>query len=164
MLEKEKIVENFLSAIQKLNIEKFGNIFQIDKQTISLKDTIFRYDINAENQLVIADNFGNELLKLQSNFSESDLEIFLENVQNDRLYFYYKPETERITIEEGKRSGQPCIRGMRFTVGDVLDYLGSGMTFDEILYDFPELEREDIVASLNFAIYLIKKTYAPQTL
>jgi uncharacterized protein (DUF433 family) len=58
---------------------------------------------------------------------------------------------ERITIEPGKRGGKPCIRGMRITVGDVLDYLASGMTEDEILRDFPYLEREDIRAVLAFA-------------
>ena len=58
---------------------------------------------------------------------------------------------DRITIEPGKRSGKPCIRGMRITVYDVLDYLASGMTEDEILRDFPELEREDIRACLAFA-------------
>ena len=58
---------------------------------------------------------------------------------------------ERITIEPGKRSGKPCIRGMRITVGDVLDYLASGMTEDEILADFPDLERDDIRAALAFA-------------
>lgn len=58
---------------------------------------------------------------------------------------------ERITIEPGKRSGKPCIRGLRITVYDVLGYLASGMTYDEVLADFPELEREDILACLGFA-------------
>ena len=58
---------------------------------------------------------------------------------------------DRITIEPGKRGGKPCIRGMRITVSDVLEYLASGMTEDEILRDFPDLEREDIRASLAFA-------------
>ncbi len=58
---------------------------------------------------------------------------------------------DRITIEPGKRGGKPCIRGMRITVYDVLDYLASGMTMDAILTDFPELEREDIHAVLAFA-------------
>ena len=56
-----------------------------------------------------------------------------------------------ITIEPGKRSGKPCIRGMRITVYDVLEYLAGGMTEDEILADFPELERDDIRACLAFA-------------
>jgi uncharacterized protein (DUF433 family) len=60
-------------------------------------------------------------------------------------------DTNRITIEPGKRSGKPCIRGLRITVSDVLEYLASGMTEQEILEDFPELESEDIRACLVFA-------------
>ena len=56
-----------------------------------------------------------------------------------------------ITIEPGKRSGKPCIRGMRMTVYDVLEYLASGMTEAEILSDFPALTSEDIRACLAFA-------------
>ncbi len=56
-----------------------------------------------------------------------------------------------ITIEAGKRSGKPCIRGLRITVYDVLEYLASGMSEDEILNDFPDLTRSDIQACLKFA-------------
>ena len=56
-----------------------------------------------------------------------------------------------ITIEPGKMGGKPCIRGMRITVYDVLDYLASGMSEEEILQDFPDLTREDIRACLAFA-------------
>ncbi len=56
-----------------------------------------------------------------------------------------------ITIEPGKRGGKPCIRGMRITVYDVLDYLASGMSQEEILSDFPYLTKEDILASLAYA-------------
>lgn len=56
-----------------------------------------------------------------------------------------------ITIEPGKRSGKPCIRGMRITVIDVLEYLAGGMTPEEIVEDFPELTQEDIRACLAFA-------------
>jgi uncharacterized protein (DUF433 family) len=56
-----------------------------------------------------------------------------------------------ITIESGKRSGKPCVRGLRITVSDVLDYLASGMDAEEILRDFPELTAEDIRACLAFA-------------
>jgi uncharacterized protein (DUF433 family) len=59
--------------------------------------------------------------------------------------------TQIITLEPGKRSGKPCIRGLRITVADVLGYLASGMTHDEILRDFPYLTREDILATLAFA-------------
>lgn len=56
-----------------------------------------------------------------------------------------------ITIEPGKRSGKPCIRGMRIAVQDVLEYLAGGMTEDEILRDFSELTRVDIQACRAFA-------------
>jgi len=58
---------------------------------------------------------------------------------------------DRITIEPGKRGGKPCIRGMRITVYDVLEYLASGMSEEEILRDFPDLTAEDIRACLAFA-------------
>jgi len=56
-----------------------------------------------------------------------------------------------LTLEPGKRSGKPCIRGMRITVYDVLSYLAAGMTHDEILADFPYLTNEDILACLGYA-------------
>ncbi len=58
---------------------------------------------------------------------------------------------ELITIEAGKRGGKPCIRGLRITVYEVLEYLASGMSEDDILRDFPDLTREDIRACLAFA-------------
>jgi Uncharacterized conserved protein len=58
---------------------------------------------------------------------------------------------DRITLEPGKRGGKPCIRGMRITVYDVLGWLASGMTEDEIISDYPELTKEDIKACLAFA-------------
>ena len=64
-----------------------------------------------------------------------------------------------ITIEPGKRSGKPCIRGLRITVSDVLEYLAGGMTEKEILDDFPELAREDIQACLAFAADREKKLF-----
>ena len=56
-----------------------------------------------------------------------------------------------ITIEPGKRGGKPCIRGLRITVYDVLDYLASGMTPEQIVDDFPDLTLDDIRACLAFA-------------
>jgi len=56
-----------------------------------------------------------------------------------------------ITIEADKRSGQPCIRGLRMTVRDALEYLAGGMTPEEVLADFPDLTAEDILACLAFA-------------
>ena len=57
----------------------------------------------------------------------------------------------RITVEPGKRSGKPCIRGSRITVSDVLEYLASGMSEAEILADFPELKVDGVRACLAFA-------------
>lgn len=58
---------------------------------------------------------------------------------------------DRITIEPGKRSGQPCIRRLRITVWDVLSWLAAGMSEQEILDDYPELESEDFRAVYEFA-------------
>jgi len=56
-----------------------------------------------------------------------------------------------ITIEPGKRGGKPCVRGMRITVYEVLDYLASGISREQILKDFPYLTAEDIQACLSYA-------------
>lgn len=56
-----------------------------------------------------------------------------------------------ITVEDGKRSGKPCIRDMRITVEDILRWLASGMSFDDILNDFPELTQLDLQAALEFS-------------
>lgn len=63
-----------------------------------------------------------------------------------------------ITLEPGKRSGKPCIRGMRITVEDILRWLASDMSFDDILMDFPELKKEDLVAALEFAAMRQQRT------
>jgi uncharacterized protein (DUF433 family) len=64
----------------------------------------------------------------------------------------------RITLEPGKRSGKPCIRGMRITVQDVLSYLAAGMSQEQVLADFPYLEKEDILACLAYAADIEKHT------
>ena len=61
------------------------------------------------------------------------------------------PLYARLTLEPGKRGGRPCIRGLRITVYDVLSYLAAGMSEDQILEDFPALERDDIRACLALA-------------
>lgn len=71
--------------------------------------------------------------------------------------------TNIITIEPGKRGGKPCIRGMRITVYDVLEYLASGMTQQKILADFPYLTKEDILACLSYAAQRERSTLAVQT-
>lgn len=57
----------------------------------------------------------------------------------------------RITVEPGKCGGQPCIRGKRLRVTDVLELLGAGASFEEILRDYPFLERDDILAAITYA-------------
>ncbi len=64
-----------------------------------------------------------------------------------------------ITIESGKRSGKPCIRGMRITVYDILEYLAGGMTELEVLEDFSELTLQDIKACLSFAAEREKRLF-----
>lgn len=65
--------------------------------------------------------------------------------------------SSRITIEPGKRSGQPCVRGLRITVWDVLSWLAAGMTENEILEDYPELERNDFRAVYEYAVKVGKR-------
>jgi uncharacterized protein (DUF433 family) len=60
-------------------------------------------------------------------------------------------EKARITIEPGKRSGQPCIRGLRITVWDVLGWLAAGMSEEQIIDDYPELEKDDFKAVYDYA-------------
>jgi uncharacterized protein (DUF433 family) len=67
---------------------------------------------------------------------------------------YSRTVIARITIEPGKRSGQPCIRGLRITVWDVLNWLAAGMTEAEILDDYPELDRDDFRAVYEYAARL----------
>ncbi|HEY3762660.1 MAG TPA: DUF433 domain-containing protein [Verrucomicrobiae bacterium] len=59
----------------------------------------------------------------------------------------------RITIEPGKCGGRPCIRGMRIRVTDVLELLGAGASYEEILKDYPDLEQDDIFAAIEYAAY-----------
>ncbi|MFC1525443.1 DUF433 domain-containing protein [Candidatus Latescibacterota bacterium] len=66
-----------------------------------------------------------------------------------------------ITMEPGKRSGKPCVRGMRIAVSDVLEYLAAGMAVEEILNDFPELTADDIRACLAFAADRERRLTAP---
>jgi uncharacterized protein (DUF433 family) len=64
-----------------------------------------------------------------------------------------------ITIEPGKRGGKPCIRGMRITVNDILGWLASGMSVQEILTDFEDLVEDDIYAALSYAADRENKIY-----
>jgi uncharacterized protein (DUF433 family) len=58
---------------------------------------------------------------------------------------------KRITVDEGKCGGRPCIRGLRIRVTDILELLGAGASHDEILRDYDFLEREDILAAIDYA-------------
>ena len=71
---------------------------------------------------------------------------------------------KRITIIPDLMGGKPTIRGMRFTVSDVLDYLSSGMTTEEILETFPYLEKQDITAAILYAAKKINHPVIPVTL
>ncbi len=62
---------------------------------------------------------------------------------------------DRITVEPGKMGGRPCIRGMRVTVSMILGKLAGGTTIDELLADYPYLEREDISAALAFGAAMV---------
>lgn len=66
---------------------------------------------------------------------------------------------DHISIHPGRRSGKPCIRDTRITVYDVLSYLASGMTEQEVLADFPSLEHDDILACFKYAAERDKKTF-----
>ena len=70
--------------------------------------------------------------------------------------------TSRIMMEPGKRSGQPCVRGLRITVWDVLSWLAAGMTEQQILDDYPELEADDFRAVYEFAARMGRRDFGPQ--
>lgn len=72
------------------------------------------------------------------------------------IFKIMKELLKRITIDQEICHGKPCIRGMRWPVEVIIDMLGSGMTNEEILEDHPELEKEDILASLNFVNLYLK--------
>jgi len=67
--------------------------------------------------------------------------------------------TERITIDENLCNGKPTIRGLRITVHTILDFLAAGDSADEILYQYPILEKEDIKACLEFATQLLDRSF-----
>lgn len=69
---------------------------------------------------------------------------------------------ERITIDAAKMNGIPCIRGLRIPVATVVDMVAASMTTDEILADFPDLEREDIAESLRYAAAALRERQLPQ--
>lgn len=70
---------------------------------------------------------------------------------------------ERITVDPAQMGGRPCIRGMRITVGMVLGQLAAGQSVDEILADYPYLEREDVLAALEYAAAIVDQREVPVT-
>lgn len=72
-------------------------------------------------------------------------------------HFYFP----RITLDPNKCFGKPCIRGMRMPVASVLAYLASGMTIDDMLQQWPELEREDILEALAYAAWAMEERIVP---
>ncbi len=74
---------------------------------------------------------------------------------------YTHPLYKRITIDPAISAGNPCIRGIRFPVSSLLGYLSSGMTYDELLEEFPFLEREDIFEALSFSSAMLHENFFP---
>jgi uncharacterized protein (DUF433 family) len=64
---------------------------------------------------------------------------------------------QRITLDPNKCFGKPCIRGLRMPVASILSYLSSGMTIDEVLVGWPELEREDVYEALGYAAWAMEE-------
>jgi len=92
---------------------------------------------------------GSDVLGARSQSRDASLAVLAGRERpSDRLVVDYE---KLLTIEPGKRGGKPCIRGLRITVYDVLEYLASGMSAEEILRDFPDLTADDIRACLAFA-------------
>jgi uncharacterized protein (DUF433 family) len=74
---------------------------------------------------------------------------------------HHSPIFDRITFEPGKMGGRACIRGMRVTVGLVVSLVAEGLSWDEILADYPYLEREDIQQGLSYAAWLVREEVIP---
>ena len=68
---------------------------------------------------------------------------------------------DRITLDPDKCFGKPCIRGLRIPIASILSYLGSGMTVEEVLKEWPELEREDIYQALGYASWVMEERVVP---
>ena len=84
-----------------------------------------------------------------------------QGVMNVQLTDMEKDLLSRITIEAGKCGGRPCIRGKRMRVTDILELLGAGASFEEILRDYAFLERDDILAAISYAAQQTGHTVLP---
>lgn len=69
---------------------------------------------------------------------------------------------DRITVNPARCNGRPTIRGTRITVSNILDFLGAGDTVEDMLDEFPQLEREDVLACIRFALATVREKYDPQ--
>ncbi len=69
---------------------------------------------------------------------------------------------DRITVNPARCNGRPTIRGTRLTVTNILDFLGAGDSVDDMLEDYPQLEREDVLACIRFALATVREKYEPQ--
>lgn len=114
--------------------------------------TLRRYLFSDRRQVALSKDSKNS----KSKSAENPLNKSSITVEVSVPFMQYR---DIITIEPGKRSGKPCIRGMRITVYDILEYLAGGMTEAEILEDFSELTSEDIKACLAFAADREKKLF-----
>ncbi len=70
---------------------------------------------------------------------------------------------DRITVNPARCSGRPTIRGTRLTVTNILDFLGAGDSVEDMLDEYPQLEREDVLACIRFALATVRERYEPQT-
>ena len=70
---------------------------------------------------------------------------------------------DRITTNPGRCSGCPTIRGTRLTVTNILDFLGAGDSVEDMIDEYPQLEREDVLACIRFALATVRERYEPQT-
>lgn len=89
-----------------------------------------------------------EVIEELPDLEPGDIEASLRSQLKDEMNESWR---SRITTDPRIRGGQPCVRGMRITVKDILEYLAGGMTLDELLADFPELTVEDVPVCLEFA-------------
>ena len=69
----------------------------------------------------------------------------------------WPPGLDRVTFEPGKMGGRACIRGLRITVGMIVSLVAEGMSWDDILNDYPDLERDDIRQALAYAAWLTRE-------
>ena len=116
-----------------------------------------RFPVSRLLGLLAAGETRDGILQAYPYLEAADIDEALTRMQAARRIDRLKPSfvamdySKIITQEPGKRGGKPCIRGLRITVSDVLEYLAGGMSEDDILRDFPYLTREDIRACLAFA-------------